>query len=606
MTILSDKNLLHKLLGIGLTKSGQATVTDTSVNVNSPNDPKVTQDSVNFDSMSGAGVDQSILSELVSNLKSQISRKQIVSDATSYLSSGSGQPVNLNVENLRDLGDLLRWFSDNKIKLKGQDIAISADVQKQSPGQGWLVFNAYSENRERGQDDQFKKNDFWVNKNALKEALVILRDSAAKQNNVIFKAMVGQAIKSFNQETISGSDKLSEKSSADELAKKESEQAAVAESADFIIDAFNTKVINLKSPQYNDGVSDVIDANRKNNSALLNKYPVKLTVKDIQDEGSFNSWLRDSQITIDEAPTPAWLPENPISRNKVYYCIVYQYFYTRALQLSQNIKSQSNSPRMSAAAAIVQQYLKFMQSLINSQESCPIPSNGVISGVTQDAASTKQDGSKAKDTNQLSGSSQGDKAVLLKNLTQENMILPLVQGKVDLNEIKNWVAMLNDCGFQNQTKRIDDALKEVERAKSNIPKIANESLIDIKNYFGYFQPGSLVNALYFKHEGSNTKKTSDIIDQDVMPLIQKFIDLVDAVGLTIATIAGMFSIYNRDSAKPPVKSQLSRLDWFVKNQIDTGVTSVGGICGNNKMEFKDFQDNMKDFLNRSNAMAGAK
>lgn len=190
-----DKNkLLNELLEIGLKKEAQQKPT----------------------------IPNSVVRELANQLKEKILSTKTV-DAESAFASKSGGTVNLNVNDLRNLGDLIRWFASNQITFKGSDLSIPASTQKQAPGPGWLIIDAATFDRNRDENSQVIKEPFWINTQQVREALVTLRDTAFKQNNVVFKAMIGQAISSFNSQSNLKSQSISPQSDLDKQEKQLSE-----------------------------------------------------------------------------------------------------------------------------------------------------------------------------------------------------------------------------------------------------------------------------------------------------------------------------------------------------------------------------------------------
>lgn len=557
---LDRTDLINKLLEIGLKSEGQSAQAEV--------------------------VPSTVLKELVNNLKTKVTGKQ-VADVSSYFSSGSGQPVSLNVENLRNFGDFIRWLAENQIQYKGTLLSISAATQKTAPGTNWLLIDAMTFDRARTDQSQPVKDTFWVNKSTIKEALAAFRDTAAREGNPVFKAMIGKSIESFNTEArLTGNQVLQPKVSIEDEDNKKSEQDLLSESDDYVIDAFNVTQIDQKNFE-KDGLDVVMKSALEDKPALLNAFAHKVTLKDISDEGAFNSFINASGLTP-KVPFNASTPE--LERIDMWRCQVYQNFYLRALYLSKQIIGSSNNPSLAAAAKGVKMYLSFMEKIIRNQSHCPIPTTQITGlSATQQNNPQNQQGQQAQQnpsSTQQNGSGKSADVGLLNKTFSANVPKPLSLNVIDFTSISNFSNILKQIGLGQYAQMIDASLSNVY---SQLPKIGvlGDDEIDLRGIFGYNSLSNFFNSVYAK--GQTGKSTSSSLNkQYFQPLIISLDELVQIISKTLRAIQRM--------AGRNISGALSE---YINSQIGETGFDTDKPAGQNRLLMGQISRSLNDFAARS-------
>jgi len=546
--IFKDQQLINDLINIGLTKEAQEQPV----------------------------VPNPVVRELANSLKEKLlSQKQV--DAEAYFASKNGGTVNLNVNDLRNLGDLVRWFASNGITFKGKELAIPGT--QPSPGQGWLIIDAATFDRNRDDNSQVIKEPFWINIESLKESLVVLRDIAFKQNNVVFKAMIGQAINSFNsQSNLKGSSVISPKSDLSDQERNLSEDQMLESENDYIIDAFNFTTFETKDVS-TDGIDEVVSSILQNKPLVLEGKSHKIRIKDILKPGDFISFIQREKIM----PTDKF-NGTALEVKDSQYCVIFQNFYLRAKLLSRSFTSDSSNKSMKLAAAATKLYLKTLESCIKMISSCPIPESQ-ITGLSKnqpktDVAAPPGGSQNVVKPKVVNGIDPASIARLTASLMNVGDILSF--NTVDLDKIykfSSWLYTLNEGNSLGELGlEIQKTIQKLNEYKNNL-RLGASNILNITNFFGKTNEKEFFNRLF--EAGVGTYKTiSSINNTYVQPFMSTLADL-------ISSVVSAFVVMQRTEG---LSSEAYK---YIEKQI--GNAGSDGPAFQNVRRIQALKDQMQDF-----------
>jgi hypothetical protein len=319
----------------------------------------------------------------------------------SPLSSASGAPVEIKPENLRDLGDFIRWASG--VLWKGKPIAW-LDKAPAGEEDAW-TFNVYSQDRNDRDPATRKVNQSvaYANKPALLEMLGYLRDSKEAKTEKPYQVQLSKIISQVNQ-FLEKNEQLGEKAA--------DKDAAGTLDPNAIVDGFPSSTLDMNTKYEG--------ADKQPN---FEGMPVPLMVKHISSREGLIGWLNNMKVKTDKAEVPVFKPEvgDP--------CIAVHILYLRAKYLAGIAVDTPTKPYKKMADLYLANITNFGKTFENAKGPCAVVSQGnAAPGADKPGA----------------GASAAD---IAQNINKIYSNLPLTQQDIDLKRIQdfftNYSAIVN-------------------------------------------------------------------------------------------------------------------------------------------------------------------
>lgn len=264
-----------------------------------------------------------VAKKLLNKLEKQYSNTPNTANISSEI------PTSLNVSDLQSIGKLLQFLDNNKVKLNGIRLAYSDKEYETLPEEEQAKLATISVNMSRdAATRKWNEADYWANLGALvpyvkylQEKAVAMEKSGDAQGQVL-RVMVGKLIDSIN--TIKPDSGLTRQK------QKSTPENPNVLSDDTVLDDFNVKTFDAKSPYDGHGSNQV-----------------KLYAKDLKNREALNAWLMggeggEAKIVSYDSSGPQTVE---FTNEKANPCIMINVLYLRAKRWLQLSKSTEDTKK---------------------------------------------------------------------------------------------------------------------------------------------------------------------------------------------------------------------------------------------------------------------
>lgn len=360
----------------------------------------------------------------------------------SLLSSNTGQPVEMKKEDLRTLGDFVRWAASQGIMYKNQLIASS-----QPQGDDYIIYNALPYDRaDRDATNQPVKEEFYVSKPLITPVLEYLRDSDQAHQDKVFQVMLGGMIRDANSFFARAGLKT-----IDERKKKD--EAPEGLDPTEIIDGFVSPSLKAGDPL--EGL---------NNAPFLAEPQIPLRVKDLLSYQALRTWLtRMSSFYNGEEKPVIGTPQEPGDECKAVHIL-----YQRANRLSASFKNGEVDDKKPGYSQAVAFYLKQIQNLgskftDSTGAACAVTSFGNVTQ-NKDREKVEKDDKDQQDKDKA-GRSGGD---FRNKINEVCELFPLRKEDISLTRISKFFTAYTEIVSPDRQAQLSGAFQKFSQAQSNL------------------------------------------------------------------------------------------------------------------------------------------
>lgn len=362
----------------------------------------------------------------------------------SLLSSNTGQPVEMKKEDLRTLGDFVRWAASQGIMYKNQLIASS-----QPQGDDYIIYNALPYDRsDRDAANQPVKEEFYVSKSLITPVLEYLRDSDQAHQDKVFQVMLGGMIRDANSFFARAGLKT-----IDERRKKD--EAPEGLDPTEVIDGFVSP--SLKSGDPLEGL---------NNAPFLTEPQIPLRVRDLLSYQALRTWLtRMSSFYNGEEKPVIGTPQEPGDECKAVHIL-----YQRANRLTASFKNGEVDDKKPGYSQAVAFYLKQIQNLGSkftdaSGQACAVTSFGNVTTPKDRTQVEKEDKDGKRESGGQGGKSDGDFRNKINEVCQ---LFPLRVEDISLTRISKFFTAYTEIVSPDRQAQLSGAFQKFSQAQSNL------------------------------------------------------------------------------------------------------------------------------------------
>lgn len=364
----------------------------------------------------------------------------------SFLSSNTGQPVEMKKEDLRTLGDFVRWAASNGIMYKNQLIASS-----QPQGDDYILYNALPYDRsERDAANQPIQEQFYVSKKLITPVLETLRDSDQAHEDKVFQVMLGGMIRDANSFFARAGLKT-----IDERKKKDEVPDGLDPTE--IIDGFVSASLKAGDPL--EGL---------NNSPFLTEPQVPLRVRDLLSYQALRTWLtRMTSFYNGEEKPVIGTPQEPGDECKAVHIL-----YQRAARLTASFKNGEVDDKKPGYSQAVAFYLKQIQNLgskftDSTGKACAVTSFGNVTE-NKDRLQVDKDDKNQQDKDKETGKAGRTSEDFRNKINEVCQLFPLREGDISLSRISKFFTAYTEIVSPDRQSQLSASFQKFSQAQSNL------------------------------------------------------------------------------------------------------------------------------------------
>lgn len=369
-----------------------------------------------------------------------------------------------NVNDLRTLGDFIRWAAVNKLTWDGKRFAWNTNEKAEATQAGALVFTSYPKNRQERDpvSRDAAKLEVYALKEPLKGYLSYLRDNDARKNKVLevmLKAMI---------------EELNTKLPGEPMASKATPGTeAIDLDPNMLVDAFPSDI--LDPDNWQDGL---------NRAPTFMGIPNQLLIKDLMSQPDFLNWLKGFKLKTRKGNVPVLDPG-------VDVCAAIHMLYKRAQYLNTVVaKSDTSVANYDKATDFYVKSIQKYGSQLNGLDGkpCAVTGPGTVGGGTETGTGGTGTGTGAGGTGGRGAGAggagtggpdaggaggRGYSQQMLLNIEKVVDLLPLKRDVISFTAIEQFIDAVSNVMEDNQVQKYRSMIEDHINACNRMTKITD-------------------------------------------------------------------------------------------------------------------------------------